>query len=111
MGKLALVSPKARSGKLIVKVPTNKNNDTTRYLIILELGEGKLEPKALKLEKGEYGWSARIDGDVLTLRVTENGADVATVSAPAKDVTGYGLAATCRFVRNEADITMTFDSP
>ena len=108
VGKLALIAPADRGGKLMVK--TSSADDATYYYAVLELDADNLETKRLNLAASKnYDWSVTAQGGQTTLRISEAGTDVATVTAPTDKVKGIGFASTVRWKNNESDLTITLN--
>jgi hypothetical protein len=97
-----------RSGKLVSKGPSSR--DTTDYFVVLELAGNALKSGYVELTPGKpYDWSVKAEGGNTTLRLSDAGKEVISVSAPTGDVKGYGFASTVRWQNNEADLTVSFD--
>lgn len=106
VGKLFLIAPTDRGGKLMIKSPSA--HDATYYYAVIELDGDNLETKMLDLTVGKnYDWSATAQGGQTTLRISDAGAEIATVTAPTDKVKGIGFASTVRWKDNEADLTFT----
>ena len=106
VGKLALLPPGDRSGTITVKFPTS--DDVRYYFLVLELADGSLDSKVVKLVPGtDYEWSAKTEAGQTTLRVAAAGAQVEASSAPSATVKGVGFASTVRNQGNEVDMTIT----
>jgi hypothetical protein len=107
-GKLALLTPAARTGKVSIKVPAA--DDVTYYYAVLELMDGTLETKMLKVvPKKDYDWSYKTEAGQATLRVVDGAAEVASITVPGEKVKGYGFASTVRWKGNESDLTFTVE--
>ena len=108
VGKLVLLPPGDRSGTLTAKFPTTE--DVRYYFLVLELADGTLDSKDMKLAADtNYEWSARTDAGQTTLRVAvAGGTEVASSSAPSDAVKGVGFASTVRSQGNEVDVSITF---
>jgi hypothetical protein len=108
VGKLALIAPGDRKGKLMVKSPSAQ--DATYYYAALELDGDQLESKMVDLKVGkDYDWSATSQDGQTTLRISDAGAEVVTLTAPTEKVKGIGFASTVRWKDNEADLTITIN--
>lgn len=108
MGKVALMPPGDRSGKLTVKVPSS--DDVTYYFAVIETAAGTLDTKVMELKLGKnYTWSLKTTDGQKAFVVLDGATEVATLSGPEKDVKGFGFAATVRYKGNEADLLATFD--
>jgi hypothetical protein len=108
VGKLVLLPAGDRSGTLTAKFPTVE--DARYYFLVLELADGSLDSKDVKLTADtNYEWSARTEAGQTILRVAAaGGAEVAASSAPSATVKGVGFASTVRSQGNEVDLTITF---
>ena len=105
-GKLALLAPADRGGKLAVRVPTA--DDVTYYFASIELTDGTLSTKPIKLEtRKTYEWSFKTEAGQSTFRIVDGQTELAAISAPSEKVKGYGFAATVRWKNNEADLEFT----
>ena len=106
MGKVALIPPTDRTGKLVVKAkPQEKGN----YFITIEF-EDKLQTMEFKPKRGQvYNWLVKSENGNTTFKVTEGQAEVAAITAPTAQVKGVGFAATARFTENEVDLDVSFD--
>jgi hypothetical protein len=105
-GKLALLPPADRSGKITVAVPTV--NDATYYYIILERPDGILQQSHLKLAPGAiYTWAIKSSNGETSFRLSNESHEIAALTAPTREVKGFGFAATVRWKSNEADMTIT----
>lgn len=107
-GKLALLAPAARTGKVFVKVPPA--DDVTYYYAALELTNGTLETKELKVQPGqEYAWTFATEAGESRFVVLDGQTEIARLKASADEVKGYGFSATVRWKGNEADLTVTVE--
>ena len=108
IGKVALMTLGARSGKLTVKVPPAE--EVTYYYAVLEVPAGVLDTKPMKLAVGKtYLWSIKTEEGLTIFRVQDGAAEVARLSGAEAEVKGFGFAATVRSKGNEADLMATFD--
>lgn len=110
LGKLALIRPGDRAGKLNAKFGSTGSNDPVRrYYISLDL-PNSLDSAELVLANGKtYEWAVTSDGTNTTIRVTSGKDEVASLRAATAQVQGFGFGAVVRFVKNEADLEVTFD--
>ena len=105
-GKLALLAPVPRKGKVSVKVPPA--DDVTYYYAVLEMTDGALESKELKVEpRKDYSWAFSTEAGESTFVVLDGQTQLARIKAPAEKVKGYGFSSTVRWKGNEADLTFT----
>ncbi len=107
-GKLALLSPAPRAGKVSIKVAPA--DDVLYYYATLELTDGTLDSRLLKLApKKDYDWSYKVEGGQATLRVADGATEVASITVPSEKVKGYGFSSTVRWKGNESDLTFTVE--
>jgi hypothetical protein len=105
-GKLALLAPSDRTGKLSIKVPSAE--DVTYYFAVLQFADGTLDAKRLKADLNKtYDWSVKTEAGQTTLRVLDGQTEVVAVKAPGEKVKGVGFASTVRWKGNESDLTFT----
>lgn len=108
VGKLVLIPPGDRTGKLSVKQPSA--NDLLYHFACVELPGEALDSKEIKLETGvEYTWEVKTAAETTTFTIRSKSGDLVRMSAPKDKFLGYGIAATVRYKGNEADLTITFD--
>lgn len=107
-GKLALLAPVDRAGKLYIKVPSA--DDVTYYYGVFEFRDGTLNPKELKMEvKKTYDWSFTSNAGQSTFRVVDGQAELMAITAPTDKIKGFGFSSTVRQKDNESDLTFTVE--
>jgi len=104
-GKVFLLPPASRAGKLTVKLPSSE--EVRYYYAVLEKADA-LDSKPVKLEVGKvYAWSIKAEEGRTTLRLTEGATEVVSLSGLSEEVKGAGFAATVREKDHEADLMLT----
>lgn len=107
-GKLVLIPPGDRTGKLSVKQPSS--NDLLYHFACVQLPAETLDTKEIDLKVGvEYTWEVKTTGDSTTFTVRDKANVLAALTTTKDKFLGFGIAATVRYKGNEADLTMTFD--
>jgi hypothetical protein len=106
-GKVVLLPPGERVGKLFVKVPSN-DGAHIYYYTVLEFADALSTKKVLLKAGVNYDWSIKIENGQVVLRVLEGAKELVALSAPSDQVQGAGFGATLRYTGQQADLTVEY---
>ncbi len=107
LGKAALIAPEQWKGKLVAKL--GSKHDVRRYFAVLELSD-QLVSNSMELDSTRtYSWNVQNERGETSLTVVDGAKTLLELKAPSDKVNRIGFAATVRWVKNEADLEISFD--
>jgi ribosomal protein L11 len=108
IGKVALMPPGDRTGKLTVKFPSAE--EVRSYFATVQRVDDALETEEIHLVAGKtYKWSVKTISNDTVFTVTDGDTDVTAITTPTNKLKRLGFAATVLNQNNEADLVVTFD--